>query len=223
LNDDLDTAAVLRWLRGAEQPTALTQIRRTSQDGLLRVAGALRNGSSVCAEIKEKARFLPCHVGDGFRMVEPHGKAGNVAWAVADELSKMGKFTVVLTPDAKSPAVHAVVSKLQNQIFSKKGQKMGPFPITWERKEEEEAAALLGDLAGGRDDAAASGESGDRGGSEPPQPRHLRQAREDPQRARRDRDHARRSAHSNRRCHPQCCPFPAARGGGPPRYDDPAG
>lgn len=147
LNDDLNTAAVIRWLRGAEQPTALTQIRRTSQDGLLRVAGALRNGSSVCAEIKEKAEFLPCHVGDGFRMVQPHGKAGSVAWAVADELSKMGKFTVVLTPDAKSPAVHAVVGKLQNQIFNKKDQKMGPFPIAWERKEEEEAAALLGDLA----------------------------------------------------------------------------
>lgn len=112
LNGDIDTAPIMSWLRGAERPTALQQIRRTSQDGLLRVAGALRNGSPVCAELRRTSEYLPCHVSNGFRMVEPYGKASTVAWAVADEISRMSRFPVILTPDAKGPSVHAAVSKL---------------------------------------------------------------------------------------------------------------
>ena len=41
LNEDIDARDVIAWLRGAETPNELTQIRRTSRDGLLQVAHAL--------------------------------------------------------------------------------------------------------------------------------------------------------------------------------------
>lgn len=148
LSEEVDSAPVVSWLRSAQRPERLTLNQRTSQDGLLRVAGALRNGTAVCAEIARKAEFLPCHVGPGFRMVEPHGKSGSVAWAVADELSKMSEYTVVLTPDGRSASVHQVIGKVQSQVFNKKDQRLGPYPLVWERKEDEEAARLLEDIEG---------------------------------------------------------------------------
>lgn len=149
LSGNTDTAPVVEWLRGAELRVQLSKILRTSQHGLLNVAGALRSGTPVCAQIKKKTEFLPCHVGDGIRLVEPHGKAHTVAWAVADELSRMSKFTVVLTPDGKSALVHQMVGKVQSQVFNRRDQKIGPFALAWERKEEEEATLLLASVDGG--------------------------------------------------------------------------
>ena len=71
LNEALDTVDVMHWLRSAATVTSLSSVKRTSQDGLLRVAGALRESRSVCSELTSQGRFLPCHVGAGVRIVEP--------------------------------------------------------------------------------------------------------------------------------------------------------
>lgn len=147
LNENVDTTGTLRWLRQGQSVANLTQIRRTSQDGLLRVAGALRSAGNVCGELTGQAAHFPCHIGPGFRMVQPPAKnIGSLAWAVADELSRMGDGVVVLTPDASGPRVRDVLARVQATPFNrnkKTGTTFGPYSLAWENREDDEADRLL--------------------------------------------------------------------------------
>jgi hypothetical protein len=145
LSDNGNAGAVIDWLRTADTPITLNQIRRTTQDGILCVASALRDGRAVCAELTTQREFLPCHVGAGFRMVQPHGKPATAAWAVADELNRMSDNAVILTPDASSPLIRQVIGKVENQAFNKNrgAVTLGPFPLRWERADEDEASVLI--------------------------------------------------------------------------------
>jgi hypothetical protein len=152
LNNELDARNVIAWLRMAERPHTLTRIRRTSQDGLLRAAGALREGTSMCLELAREDGFHPCHVGDGIRVISPPAKnTGSLAWAVANELSTLGHYAVILTPDAKGATIQQVLTSVHTRTFNRnkrRGTTFGPFPLAWERSEEDDAAEWLRTFGG---------------------------------------------------------------------------
>jgi superfamily I DNA/RNA helicase len=147
LNDHVDSGSVVTWLRMANRPHALTRIRRTAQDGLLRAAGALRSGTGMCHELAFEDGFQPCHAGDGIRVVSPPAKnSGALSWAVANELSALGNYAVILTPDAKGKTIQQVLASVQTKAFNRNkraGTTFGPFPLVWERREEDDAAEWL--------------------------------------------------------------------------------
>jgi superfamily I DNA/RNA helicase len=152
LNEDIDARDVIAWLKGAETPSALTQIRRTSRDGLLQVADALRNGADVCGRLQLKKAPPPSkktwHQGPGVRLLEAPAKhSGLVAWTVANELRILGKNAVVVTPDARSELVQDVLHAVQTKRFplnKKEGTMFGPFTLSRQRQDKEEAADILG-------------------------------------------------------------------------------
>ena len=111
--------------------------RRRSEGGTGRLRGTRYEG-----------RFNGCHSGDGIRLVEsPARNVGALAWAVANELSRVKQQAVVLTPDATGEKVRQVLARVQSQPpFNRNrnaGTTFGPYPLTWERREEDESAALL--------------------------------------------------------------------------------
>lgn len=151
LRDDVDTTAVLAWLRGASKHVALTQIRRTSRDGLLRVAAALRGSKPVCKELEPGKTGRPCMVSAGLRVIEAPAKDGLLSWTVGSELAKLGSSTVILTPDATSAKVRTVLGTVQSQSFlwsKKTGTSFGPFGLTWERRDDEQVVAILAAVNG---------------------------------------------------------------------------
>jgi hypothetical protein len=152
LNEDIDSSGVVTWLRGANKAVELTQIRRTSKDGLLRVAGALRGGIAVCESLQFVEGPFAHHKGAGMKLIEcPAKNTGRLAWTVADELSAMRGDAVVLTPDMKGTVVRNVLRTVHSEAFNRnkaKGIKFGPFPLSLERREEEDASELLSCITG---------------------------------------------------------------------------
>ena len=151
LNEHLDATAVMTWLRTAKKPITLTQIRRTSRDGLLRVAAALRDGKNVCQELKPVRGLNPCLAGAGLRIIETPAKDGLLAWSIANELDNLGSRTAILTPDAKGDKVRTALSRVSTEPFSrnkKAGTVFGPFSLAWERRDDEEVAMLLSAVTG---------------------------------------------------------------------------
>lgn len=147
LSDAVDAADVMAWLREAEKTEPLTTVRRTNKEGLLRVAGALRDGGPVCGELSALAGKKPRYVGAGVRVIESPAKPGLLAWNVAYELRGMGSSTVILTPDASSELVRQVVERVHSEppfLLSKKtGETFGPYPLTWELREEEDVRRVM--------------------------------------------------------------------------------
>jgi hypothetical protein len=152
LNERINTAPVMEWLRAAEKRTTLTRIRRTSQSGLLGAAGALRDSKDVCQQLKQEEGQNLCHVGPGLRIIEaPAKNTGFLSWTVSNELAKLGPYAVILTPDGKGDTVRQVLDAVQTRSFfrnKKTGTTFGPFPMSWERREDEEATALLSVVIG---------------------------------------------------------------------------
>ena len=94
------------------------------------------------------------YVGPGIRIIEApaRSKGAFVAWLVADELSRMGRAAVILTPDARGDVVRTVLDKVSQQPFNRNkrtGLTFGPFPLTWEQREDDEAEGLLTKMPGG--------------------------------------------------------------------------
>ena len=154
LSGRAEAAEVMSWLRAAQTVTPLRTNRRTSADGLLRVAGALRAGTNVCAELTVVSKMVTSYVGPGIKIIEApaRSKGALVAWVVADELSRMGSAAAILTPDAQGDVVRTVVGKVSQQPFNRNkkiGLTFGPFPLAWEQREDDEAEALLAKVPGG--------------------------------------------------------------------------
>ena len=148
LSGRAEAGGIMSWLRTAETVTALSTNWRTSADGLLRVAGALRSGTNVRAELTVTAGKVKKYVGPGIRIIEAPARSRGafVAWLVADELWRMGRATVVLTPDAQGDVVQTVVDRVSGQQFNRnkeRGLTFGPFPLAWEQREDDEADGLL--------------------------------------------------------------------------------
>jgi hypothetical protein len=153
LDEDRDCSSVLAWLRTAQEPVRLTTIHRTAVAGLLRAALALRNGSNVLEAMRQIGRgFVPRYESDGLRILEPHATLGPLAWAVADALSQMGNEAVILTPDAHSPLVTNLLTRIQSPPpFNRNraaGATFGPYQLAWDRSDGERASALMDTIPG---------------------------------------------------------------------------
>lgn len=153
LHNGRDTAPLMGWLEGAGQTHRLTQVRRTTQQGLLAAALAVREGRDMKAVLTENTyKNRTTWNGAGFRFFEVRAskaKHALLSWAISNEMAqRQGQF-VILTPDAGEQVIRAALNTVQTKPYTRKnsGATFGPYPHTWDRHDSEEADALLADLA----------------------------------------------------------------------------
>ena len=92
LHSGRDTGPLMGWLEGAGQTHRLTLVRRTSQQGLLAAALAVREGRDVKAVLTAKtARNGTTWSSAGFRLVEAsikNNNSGLLAWVIANDINQ---------------------------------------------------------------------------------------------------------------------------------------
>lgn len=152
LQNGRDTAPLMGWLEGAGQTHRLTQVRRTTQQGLLAAALAVREGRDVKAVLTARtAQNGTSWSGAGFRLVEAsikNNNSGLLAWVIANDINQRQGSVVILTPDSNHQVIRAALQTVQTkqQIYKNSGVTFGPYPHTWDRHDNEEADALLADI-----------------------------------------------------------------------------
>lgn len=152
LHNGRDTAPLIGWLEGAGQTHRLTQVRRTTQQGLLAAALAVREGRDVKAVLTAwTARNGTTWNGAGFRLQEAvatQRNTGLLAWTIANDISQRQGPVVILTPDAGNSIIRAALAIVQTRQWPRNsGAAFGPYPHVWDRHDDEEADALLADIA----------------------------------------------------------------------------
>lgn len=153
LHNGRDTAPLMGWLEGAGETHHLTQVRRTTQQGLLAAALAVREGRDMKAVLTARtAQNGTSWSGAGFRLVEAsirNNNSGLLAWVIANDINQRQGSVVVLTPDANHQVIRAALQTVQTKqhVYKKSGATFGPYPHTWDRHDNEEANALLSDIA----------------------------------------------------------------------------
>ncbi len=151
LHDGRDTAHLMAWLEGVGHTRRLTQVRRTTQQGLLAAALAVRGGRDVKAVLTANTfDNRTSWNGAGFRLqdaVATQANTGLLAWTVANEISQRQGPVVILTPDASNVIIRAALATVQTRQWTRNnGATFGPYPHTWDRHDNEEADALLADI-----------------------------------------------------------------------------
>jgi hypothetical protein len=148
-----DTAPLMGWLEGAGKTHRLTLVRRTTQQGLLAAALAVRQGQDVKSVLTARtAQNGTSWSSPGFRLVEAsikNNNSGLLAWVIANDINQRQGSVVILTPDSNHQVVRAALQTVQTkqQIYKNSGVTFGPYPHTWDRRDDDEADALLADLA----------------------------------------------------------------------------
>jgi superfamily I DNA/RNA helicase len=148
LHNGWDTAPLMDWLEGAGQTHRLTVVRRTTQQGLLAAALAVREGRDVKAVLNANTfKNRTTWNGSGFRLLDVHATNANHAlltWAIANDMAQRQGPVAILTPDAGNATIRAALNTLQTKQHTRKnGATFGPYPHTWDRHDNEEADALL--------------------------------------------------------------------------------
>lgn len=155
LHNGRDTTPLMGWLEGTGRTHRLTQVRRTTQQGLLAAALAVREGRDVKSALLENTyKNRTTWNGAGFRLIEVRAsrtKHALLSWSIANEIAQrqgQGQF-VILTPDAGEQIIRAALLTVQTKQYTRKnsGATFGPYPHTWDRHDNEEASALLADIA----------------------------------------------------------------------------
>lgn len=149
LFDGQDTVGVVGWLEGAGQTHRLTQPMRTSQQGLLAAAAAVRDGRDIKTVLTQNTfKNRSTWNGQGFRLIQTHASnAGLVAWAIANEMSQHTGQTVILTPDARNTLLRKALDIVHIRTWTRQaGQTFGPYPFEWETQDADVADALLAGL-----------------------------------------------------------------------------
>jgi hypothetical protein len=150
LTDGRSTKQVMDWLEGVGQTHRLTQPMRTSQQGLLAAALAVREGRDIKSALKRSYLAQnPTWNGKGFRLVETHASnVGLVAWTIANEMSQRSGQFAILTPDARNASLRNAIETVNTRVWTRSnGQTFGPYPHTWDRQDAEVADALLSEIA----------------------------------------------------------------------------
>lgn len=153
LHNGRDTAPLMGWLEGAGQTHRLTQVRRTTQQGLLAAALAVREGRDIKAVLTARTfKKSTTWSGAGFRLLDAPATNANhalLAWAIANDIAQRQGPVVILTPDAGNAIIRAALNTVQTKQHTRmnSGVTFGPYPHTWERHDNEEADALLADIA----------------------------------------------------------------------------
>lgn len=151
LHNGRDTAPLMGWLENAGQTHRLTQVRRTTQQGLLAAALAVREGRDIKAVLTARtAQGRTAWNGAGLRLqdaVATQRNTGLLAWTIANDISQRQGSVVILTPDAGNAIIRAALATVQTrQWMRENGATFGPYPYTWDRHDNEEADALLADI-----------------------------------------------------------------------------
>jgi hypothetical protein len=152
LHNGRDTAPLMGWLEGAGQTHRLTQVRRTTQQGLLAAALAVREGRDVKAVLTARtAQNGTSWSGVGFRLLEAsikNNNSGLLAWVIANDINQRQGSVAILTPDANHQVIRAALQTVQTkqQVYKNSGVTFGPYPHTWDRHDHEEADALLAEI-----------------------------------------------------------------------------
>lgn len=146
-----DTAPLMGWLEGAGQTHRLTQVRRTTQQGLLAAALAVREGRDVKAVLTANTfRNRTSWNGAGFRLLDVPATNANHAlltWTIANDMAQRHGPVIILTPDAGNAIIRAALNTLQTKQHKRKnGATFGPYPHIWDRHDNEEADALLANI-----------------------------------------------------------------------------
>ena len=152
LHNGRDTVPLMGWLEGAGQTRRLTHVRRTTQQGLLAAALAVREGRDMKAILTANTfNNRTSWNGAGFRLLDAPATNANHAlltWAIANDMAQRHGPVVILTPDAGNAIIRAALNTLQTKQHTRKnGATFGPYPHTWDRHDNEEANALLVDIA----------------------------------------------------------------------------
>ncbi len=149
LHNGRDTAPLMGWLEGVGQTHRLTQVRRTTQQGLLAAALAVREGRDVKTVLTARtAQNGTSWSGTGFRLVEAsikNNNSGLLAWVIANDMNQRQGSVAILTPDANHQVIRAALQTVQTkqQTYKNSGVTFGPYTLTWDRHDNEEADALL--------------------------------------------------------------------------------
>lgn len=153
LHDGRDTNALIGWLEAAGQTHRLSQVRRTSQQGLLAVALAVREGRDMkTALTANRFNNRTSWGGPGFRLLDAPATNRNVgllAWSISNDISKRRGPVAILTPDASNTIIGAALDTVQTRQWTRtnrNGTTFGPYPHTWERHDNAESDALLADI-----------------------------------------------------------------------------
>lgn len=152
LHNGRDTAPLMQWLEAAGQTRRLTQVRRTTQQGLLAAALAVRQGRDVKAVLNSNTfNNRTSWNGAGFRLQDAAAtqtNTGLLAWAIANDIAQRQGQVVILTPDGSNAIIRAALATVQTRQWTRNnGATFGPYPHTWDRYDHEEAEALLADIA----------------------------------------------------------------------------
>jgi superfamily I DNA/RNA helicase len=152
LQNGRDTAPLIGWLEGAGETHRLTQVRRTTQQGLLVAALAVREGRDMKTVLTSRtAQNRTTWNGAGFRLqdaVATQRNTGLLAWAIANDISQRQGPVVILTPDGRNAIIRAALASVQSRQWTRNnGGTFGPYSHTWDRHDNEEANALLADIA----------------------------------------------------------------------------
>lgn len=152
LHNGRDTAPLMGWLEGAGQTHRLTLVRRTTQQGLLAAALAVREGRDVKAVLTARTgRSGTTWNGAGFRLqdaVATQRNTGLLAWTIANDISQRQGPVVILTPDGGNAIIRAALATVQTRQWTRNiNTTFGPYPHTWDRHDNEEADALLSDVS----------------------------------------------------------------------------
>jgi superfamily I DNA/RNA helicase len=101
LHDGRDTEPLMGWLESAGKTHRLTQPRRTSQQGLLAAAFAVREGRDIKVVLHQSPQAQnSTWNSQGFRLVQTHASnAGLVAWTIANEMAQRTGEFAILTPE----------------------------------------------------------------------------------------------------------------------------
>lgn len=152
LHNGRDTAPLMGWLEGAGQTHRLTQVRRTTQRGLLAAALAVREGRDMKAVLRANTfNNRTSWNGAGFRLLDApatNANHGLLTWAIANDMAQRHGPVVILTPDGSNAIIRAALNTLQTRQHTRRnGTTFGPYPHVWDRHDNEEASALLADIA----------------------------------------------------------------------------
>jgi hypothetical protein len=151
LQNGRDTAPLMLWLEGAGQTHRLTQVRRTTQQGLLAAALAVREGRDVKTVLTANTfNNRTSWNGAGFRLQDAaatQANTGLLAWAIANDIAQRQGPVVILTPDGSNAIIRSALVTVQTRQWQRNnGATFGPYPHTWDCHDNEEASALLADI-----------------------------------------------------------------------------
>ena len=151
LHNGHDTAPLMGWLEGAGETHRLTQVRRTTQQGLLAAALAVREGRDIKSVLTSNTfNGRTSWNGAGFRLQDAaatQANTGLLAWTIANDIAQRHGPVVILTPDGSNAIIRTALATVQTKQWKRKnGATFGPYPHTWDRYDNEEANALLADI-----------------------------------------------------------------------------